>query len=151
MEYRSDVTEPVIFCPVDKIHTSINSWIMTIVIDFEPYEIRLYNVKEYAMEIKNYLISKIPIFHHKDQRYTHLFNMTLDDINVAINEISNTKTEASYLLDHFHNNNRRIKRSLLPLHGLFSFLFGSADQSDVESLKADVKCLYENQLDQTQF
>ena len=32
----------------------------------------------------------------------------------------------------------------------FSFLFGTADQSDVNSLKADVKQLYENQIDQTQ-
>ena len=30
------------------------------------------------------------------------------------------------------------------------FLFGTADQSDVDSLKADVKQLYENQIDQTQ-
>ena len=151
MECRSDVTESVIFHPVDKIHTSISSWIITTVIDFEPFEIMLYNVKEHAKEIKNYLISQIPIFHHKDPRFTHLFNITLDDINVAINEISNTKTEASNLIDHVHNNNnRRIKRSLLLLDDLFSFLFGTADQSDVDSLKADVKHLHENQLDQTQ-
>ena len=111
----------------------------------------LYNVKECAKEIKNYLISQIPIFHHKDPRYTHLFNMTLDDINMAIYEISNTKTEASNLIDHVHNNNnRRIKRPLLPLGGLFSFLYDKADQSDVDSLKADVNYLYDNPLVQTQ-
>ena len=32
----------------------------------------------------------------------------------------------------------------------FAFLFGTADQSDVDSLKADVKQLYENHIDQTQ-
>ena len=48
------------------------------------------------------------------------------------------------------NNNRRFERSILPLGGLFSFLFGTADQSDVYSPKADVKQLYENQVDQTQ-
>ena len=57
--------------------------------------------------------------------------MTLDDINMAINEHSNTITEDSNLVDHVHNNNnRRIKRSPLPLSGLFSFLFGKADWSD---------------------
>ena len=62
--------------------------------------------------------------------------MTLDDIDMVINEISHTKTEASNLIDHVHNNNnRRIKRSLLPLGGLFSFIFDTADQSDVDSLK----------------
>ena len=77
--------------------------------------------------------------------------MTLDDINMAITEISTTRLEASNLIDHaLNNNNKRFKRSLLPLGGLFSFLFGTADQSDVDSLKADVKQLYDNQVDQTQ-
>ena len=77
--------------------------------------------------------------------------MTLDDINMAITEISTTRLEASYLIDHvLNNNNRKFKKFLLPLGGLFSFLFGTADQSDVDSLKADVKQLYENQMDQTQ-
>ena len=76
--------------------------------------------------------------------------MILDDIDMAITEISTTRIEASNVIDHALNNNRRFKRSLLSLGGLFSFLFGRADQSDVDSLKADVKQLYENQIDQTQ-
>ena len=77
--------------------------------------------------------------------------MTLDDINMAITEISTTRHEASNLTDHtLNNNNRRFKRSLLPSGGLFNFLFGTADQSDVDSIKTDVKQLYENQIDQTQ-
>ena len=77
--------------------------------------------------------------------------MTLDDINMAITEISTTRLEVSNLIDHaLNNNSRKFKRSLLPLDGLFSFSFGTADQSDVDSLNADVKQLYENQIDQTQ-
>ena len=96
-------------------------------------------------------MSQMPLFQNKGPRYTHLFNMTLDDINMAITEITTTRIEASNLIDHaLNNNNRKYKRSLLPLGGLFSFLFGTADQSDVNSLKADVKQLYENQIDQTQ-
>ena len=96
-------------------------------------------------------MSQMPLFQYKGPRYIHLFNMTLDDINMAITEISTTRIEASNLIDHaLNNNNRRFKRSLLPLGGLFSFLFGTADQLDVNSLKADVKQLYENQIDQTQ-
>ena len=75
--------------------------------------------------------------------------MTQDNINMAITEISTTRLEASNLTD-LNNKNRRFKRSPLPLGGLFSFLFGTADQSDVDSLKADAKQLYENQIDQTQ-
>ena len=75
--------------------------------------------------------------------------MTLDNINMAITEISTTRIEASSLIDYaLNNSNRRFKRSLIPLGGLFSFLFGTADQSDVNSPKAYVKQLYENQVDQ---
>ena len=89
----------------------------------------LYNVNEYAKSIKSYLMSQMPLFQYKDPRYTYLFNMTLADINMAITEISTTRPEASNLIDHAPgNNNRRFKRSLLPLGGLFCFLFGTADQ-----------------------
>ena len=40
-------------------------------------------------------------------------------------------------------------KTLLPFDGLFSFLFGTADQNDLDSLKADIKQLYQNQMDQT--
>ena len=148
---RSEMTESVIFHPIDNIHTSISSWIMTTALDFEPYSIMLYNVNEYAKSIKSYFMSQMPLIQNKDPRYVHLFNMTLDDINMVITEISTTGIEASNLIDHvLNNNNRRFKRSLLPLCSLFSFLFGTAEQSDVNSLKADVQHLYENQIDQTQ-
>ena len=76
--------------------------------------------------------------------------MTLDDINMAIMEISTTRLEASNLIDLvLINNNRRFERSLLPLGCLFNFLLGTADQSDVDSIEADVKQLYKNQIDQT--
>ena len=54
MECGSEVTVSVIFHPVDKIYTNISSWIITTAIDLKPYEIMLYNVKEYAKGIKNY-------------------------------------------------------------------------------------------------
>ena len=77
--------------------------------------------------------------------------MTIDDINMAITEISTTRLEASNLIGHAqNNNNRRSKRYLLPLGGLFSFLFGTAALSDIDSLKTDVKQLSENQIDNTQ-
>ena len=77
--------------------------------------------------------------------------MILDYINMAITEISATRLEASNLIDHaLSDNNRRFKRSLLHLGSLFRFSFGTADQSDVDSTKADVKQLNENQIDQTQ-
>ena len=34
-------------------------------------------------------------FHNQHQRYTFLLNMTIDDLNLALNEIVNMQTEAS--------------------------------------------------------
>ena len=148
---RSEMTESVMFHPIDNIHTNISSQIITTALDFEPYSVMLYNVNEYAKSIKSYLMSQMPLFQCKDPRYTCLFNMTLNEINIAKTKISSTRIEASNLIDHaLNNNNRRFKRFLPPLGGLFSFLFGTADQLDVDSCKADEKQLYENQIDQTQ-
>ena len=65
---------------------------------------------------------------------------------MALDEILHMQTEASNLIDHLAD---RHKRSLLPFGGLFSFLFGTADQNDLDSVKADIKQLYQNQIDQT--
>ena len=54
---RSEMIESVIFRPIDNIHTSISSWVVTTVLDFEPYSVMLYNVNEYAKSIKSYLMS----------------------------------------------------------------------------------------------
>ena len=148
---RSEMTESVIFHPIDNIHTSISPWIITTALDFEPHSVMLYNVNGYAKSIKSFLMSQMPLFLYRDPRYNHLFNMTPDDINMAITEISTTRHKASNLIDSaLNNNNNRFKRSLLPLGGLFSSLFGTTDQSDVDSLKADVKQLNEKQVEQTQ-
>ena len=72
--------------------------------------------------------------------------MTMDEMTLALDEIKNMQFETSNLIGHIQNRN---KRSLLPLGGLFGFLFGTADQADLDSIKADIKQLYQNQMDQT--
>ena len=75
-----------------------------------------------------------------------LLNITVDDLNLALDEILHMQTEASNLIDHLAD---RHKRSLLPFGSLFSVLFGTADQNDLDSVKADIKQLYQNQMNQT--
>ena len=84
--------------------------------------------------------------HRQHPRYMVLLNMTIDDMSLALDEILNMQTEASNLFTHISNRN---KRSLLLFGGLFGFLFGTADQADLNAIKADVKQLYQNQVDQT--
>ena len=88
-------------------------------------------------------------FQHENPKYNQLLSMTLNDFSLALDQIHITKTEFSDLTGHMnHDKNNRHKRSLLPLDGLFNFLFGTADQKDIELLKQQVKELYENQVDQ---
>ena len=84
-------------------------------------------------------------FHKQHPRYVVLLNMTTDDMSLTLDEILNIQTEASNLITHISNRN---KRSLLPFGGLFGFLFGTANQADLNAIKADVKQLYQNQIDQ---
>lgn len=140
--------ESVIFHPVEHIHTSISSWILTTAIDFQPYKDALLNVQDYALDAKKSLTDKVNTFHRNDPRYLKLFNMTLNDFDNMISELKQTHVEATNLIGHIHNN-RITKRSLLPLGGLFSFLFGTGDQKEIDQLKANVQELYENQMAQT--
>ena len=71
--------------------------------------------------------------------------MTIDDMNLAINEITHMQTEASNLFDHISN---RHKRYLLPFGDLFNFIFGTPDDKDLKAIKFDIKQLYQNQMNQ---
>ena len=144
-----EVTESVLFHPIDQIHTSISSWILTTAIDFLPYHIALDRVYHYTYNVKISINQTFRDFQHEDPKYNQLLSMTLNDLSSALNQIHITRTEVSDLIGHMNNNkNNRHKRSLLPLGGLFNFLFGTADQKDIDLLKQQVKQLYENWVDQ---
>ena len=49
-----------------------------------------------------------------------------------------------------HYENSRHKRCRLPLGSLFSFLFGTDDQKDLDEVKRDVKTIYDNQMNQSE-
>ena len=70
--------------------------------------------------------------------------MTKEDLSSIINEITLTHNEAYNLIDH--TKQPRTKRSILPLGGLFNFLFGTADQKDIDMIKQQVKDLCSNHL-----
>ena len=58
--------------------------------------------------------------------------------------------EAFNLIDHIHKSKDiRTKRSLLPFGRLFNFLFGTANDDDVRTVKQDVQKSYDNQISQS--
>ena len=93
------------------------------------------NVKETVIDFKN-------TFYNQHKK---LLDMTKDDMDFAINEITHMQTEASNLIDHISN---RHKRSLLPVGGLFNFLFGTADDKDLKAIMSDIQQLYQDQMNQ---
>ena len=64
----NEITESILFHPIDNIHTSISSWIITTTLDFEPYSVMLYNGNEYVKSIKSYVMSQMPLFQYKDPK-----------------------------------------------------------------------------------
>ena len=142
-----EVTESVVFHPVDQIYNSITSRIITTAIDFNPYKDALFSLNQYALKVQQSLISYSGSFHNSDPRYSLILNMTIDNINSVLHEITYTQTETFNLIDHIHKpRNIRTKRSLLPFGGLFNILFGTANDDDVRSMKEHIQRLYDNQV-----
>ena len=47
-----EVIESVMFHPMDWIHNSISSWILTTTINFDPYKDALFGINQYALKVK---------------------------------------------------------------------------------------------------
>ena len=76
--------------------------------------------------------------------------MTMNDINSVLSEIISTQIETLNLTDNVQRpKDFRTKRSLLPFGGLFHFLFGTAEDKNIKSMKQDIKRLYDNQISQS--
>ena len=146
VQTNCELTESVIFQPIDEIQISKGSCIFSAAVDFTPYLITLKSVFDYGTNVGETMIEFRNTFHKQHPRYMVLLNMTIDDMSLTLDEILNMQTEASNLITHISNRN---KRSLIPFGGLFGFLFGIADQADLNVIKADSKQLYQNQIDQT--
>ena len=144
------VIESVVFHPMDQIHNGISSWILTTTIDFNPYNDALFGINQYALKVKQSLTRYSESFKSNDPRYSQIPDMTMNDINLVLCEITLTQIESLNLTDNVHRpKDFRTKRTLLPFGGLFHFLFGTAKDEDVQSMKQDIKNIYDNQISQS--
>ena len=135
---------------MDQIHNSINLSILTTAINFDPYKDVLFGINQYALKVKQSFTRYSESFQSDDLRYSLLLKMTMDDIDSVLCKITSTQIETLNLIDNIHRpEDFRTKRSLLPLGGLFHFLFGTAKDKDVKSMKQDIKKLYDNQMSQS--
>ena len=142
--------ESVVFHPMDPIHNSISSWILTTTINFDPYKDALFGINQYALKVKQSFTRYSESFQSDDLRYSLLLNMTMDDINLVLCKITLTQIEMLNLIDNVHTSKDiRTKRSLLPFGRLFHFLFRTAKDKDVKSMKEDIKQLYDNHISES--
>ena len=82
-----EVTESILFHPIDQIHTSISSWILTTAIDFLPYHIALDWVHHYTFNVKISINQAFRDFQHENPKYNQLLSMTLNDLSSALDQI----------------------------------------------------------------
>ena len=102
------------------------------------------------IKVKESLIEYYSTFQNSDkgERYSHILNLTLTDLDSTLDEITVTHNEASNLIDHIHKSqNKRSKDHSYLLVGYLIFLYGTADDEDVEQMKQDIQRLYDNQVD----
>ena len=134
------VIELVVFHPVDWIHSSISSWILTTAINFDPYKDALFGINQYALKVKQSFTRYSESFQSDDPRYSLLLNMTMDDINLVLHEITLTQIETLNLIENVHRpKDVRTKRSLLPFGRFFHSLFWTAKDQDIKWMKQDVE------------
>ena len=102
-----ELTESVIFQPIDNIQRSKSSWIFSIAVDFTPYLTSLNSVFGYGINVKEMVIDFKNTFYNQHKkphkRYKELLDMIIDYMDLAINEITHMQTEASNLIDHISN------------------------------------------------
>ena len=137
---------------MEQIQTNKTSWIISSVIDFGPYSEALTNIRHYSIFVRN----SIHIFSESlrdvtDKRHQGLLNMTWHEVNNTADTLDQIYTKFVNLIKIMKGqtlNHKISKRSILPLGGILSFLFGSADKRDLAEIKRNVKILYDNQIKQ---
>ena len=117
--------------------------------DFQPYTTAVTNLKRYSRNILGQINTMTRAL-KLDKTHEHLIGLTVDNINMAIKDITEAHEIFTNISGMVHNENNRNKRFLLPLGGLFSFLFGTADQDDLDDIKKEVQTIYDNQVHQTE-
>ena len=76
-------------------------------IDFTPYLRTLNSVFNYGSGVRETLVDFTKTLYKEDPRYMKLLNMTMDDRALALDEIMNIQFEASNLIGHIQNRNKR--------------------------------------------
>ena len=144
-----DNVESVIFQPVEQIWTSKSSSIISTatVMNSNPYGRALLNIRYYAISVRNNMHEFYKTFKLEDDRYMKLIKMTREDLDRAIDTLTDIHSGFYNLTGTTRDHPSKIvKRSLLPLGNILGFLFGTASSGDIKRLKKETQTLFANQV-----
>ncbi|VDI37820.1 Hypothetical predicted protein [Mytilus galloprovincialis] len=145
------VKENVMFQKIKEIATTRSNWLITFVVDLEPFELFLNKIEQdlgkallatqkvyttsmfYTPEKKHILATILSL-----QREVEGLNRTRDYLHSQFND---------YKSLHYDETAKfRTKRSLFPIIGkALSFLFGTVSDSDLSKIRRNIKTLAQNQ------
>ncbi|VDI78044.1 Hypothetical predicted protein [Mytilus galloprovincialis] len=145
------VKENVMFQKIKEISTTRSNWLITFVIDLDPFELFL-NKIEQDLGKAFLAIQKV---HTTSMFYTPEKNNILATILSLQREVEGLNRTKDYLHSQFNDYKSlyydesaqfRTKRSLFPIIGkALSFLFGTVSDSDLSKIRRNIKTLAQNQ------
>ena len=143
--------DSVVFNKISEIHTSRSFWKLTLVEDLENYTPKLDLVNRQLIRLFDELKTlRSKVKNGGETKWANSYDRLLvdyQDLRSDFDELSNEFDELRKLED---NPNLRKKRSLLPFIGrLTSFLFGTVSESDLSTVKKNLKTLANNQQELT--
>ena len=146
------IKDSVVFDKNSEIHTGRSFWKLTLVEDLETYTPRLELVNYQLEQLHNELraihekIVFTHTFHGGEIEWAEHYDRLLKDYKDLRSDFEELNNEFDELRKLENNNNGRKRRSLLPFIGdITSFLFGTVTESDLNSVKRNLKFLANNQ------
>lgn len=143
------INNHVVFRHVKRVSTSQAQWNLALVIDLDGYKNFLSGLQEQTQRISDFInLAKTHFISDKITNVIPLENTLVGFQNYLENlNASNSEALLEYeaLTAFIHSTPRVQKRSLLPFGGLFSFLFGTASDKDLNAIRSSVTQLAKSQ------
>ena len=140
ISYALILRENVAFRKTNEISVSRSTWKVTLVLDLKPYQDLLDHSLESIKEIEEFLNSKQTFFK------VDLFTMHFQTLENELTLLSKSREKIVNSYSQFKVFQSRSRRSVLPFLGdILSFVAGTPSESDLTSIRNNVKALTNNQ------
>lgn len=144
------VKKNVIFQKINEVTTTRSRWLVTFVIDLNPYEQFLSKLESDFVKVEDSLEAIEKMFAATNPRgFLHPVVFFIGAVNNFRHELQSLKFSEAHLKNMFatvKSLKMRNKRAILPFIGsALSFLFGTVSEQDLSAIRRSVKTLNQNQ------